>query len=288
MRLRVENLSHAYHRGTPLESPALDRVSLEVESGMCVSVVGHTGSGKSTLAQHLNVLLLPQSGLVALDDRIAREGDPRLREWRRRVGLVFQYPEQQLFAETVQEELTFGPRNWGIPSEEIERRTREALRAVGLGEDLRSRNPLALSGGQKRRVAIASVLSSGPEVLVLDEPTAGLDASGAADLVRLLGDLVRSGTAVVHVTHDLEIALSTSDRILVLEEGKSVVWGTPEEAIRALIRRPVRGLVLPPVLELVLALRDRGIPVPLEADPERLAVLLGGREITCSCASSII
>jgi energy-coupling factor transport system ATP-binding protein len=287
MRLAVEHLFHVYHKGTPLETLSLQDVSFYVESGEFVSLVGHTGSGKSTLAQHLNALLLPQSGTISLDGRPAKEGDRQLRDWRRRVGLVFQYPEQQLFAETVDEELAFGPRNWGFPPEEVERRSRESLAAVGLDESLRSRSPFALSGGQQRRLAIASVLASGPEALVLDEPTAGLDTRGVGDLVFLLVRLVRQGIGVVHVTHDLEIALRTSDRILVLEEGKCAAWGTPKEVIRSLVEHPVRGLRLPPVLQVAVELRRRGFPVPLDPDPASLAgeILRGGE---ARCASSII
>ncbi len=271
MSIRVDSLCHVYHSGTPLETQALSGVDLLVERGEWVAVVGQTGSGKSTLAQHLNALLLPSSGWVKVDNIPTTAGAAELREIRRKVGLVFQYPEHQLFAESVREEMAFGPRNWKFPEEEIERSTWKALDLLGLSQDLLDRSPLQLSGGQKRRLCIASVLVSKPDYLVLDEPTAGLDANGRNELLRILKKLVEEGLGVVHVTHDLELALTMADRILVLEKGKAVFCGTPESLLDELLERPVRGLCLPPLLEFVSRLRSYGYSVPYTLDSELLA-----------------
>lgn len=271
MSINVKNLRHVYHRGTPLETVALQDVSLSVEAGEWVAVVGHTGSGKSTLAQHLNALLLPQEGQVSVDGSPVKKGATDLREIRRKVGLVFQYPEQQLFAENILEEVAFGPRNWGVSEQEIPERVRGALCDAGLGDLDMERSPFNLSGGQKRRLAIASVLASRPAYLVLDEPTAGLDSLGRRDLLGLLNSLKSQGIGIVQVTHDLEIALSACDKICVLEKGKALFWGTPDIVVEQMLDRPIEGLILPEVLKVAKAIRERGFDVPLTWDPERLA-----------------
>lgn len=271
MSINVKKLRHVYHAGTPLETVALEEISFTVNGGEWVAVVGHTGSGKSTLAQHLNALLLPQSGEINVDGTPVQKGSPGLRDIRRKVGLVFQYPEQQLFAENILEEVAFGPRNWGIHEEEIPARVSSALRSVGLEDLDRERSPFSLSGGQKRRLAIASVLASSPAYLVLDEPTAGLDSLGRRDLLNLLESLKKEGIGIVQVTHDLEIALSVCDRICVLEKGRALFWGTPEIVVEQMLDRPIEGLILPEILQVARGLRDRGIDVPLTWDPERLA-----------------
>lgn len=271
MSIRVDSLCHVYHPGTPLETQALSGVDLIVERGTWVAVVGQTGSGKSTLAQHLNALLLPSSGRVEVDEVPTTAGALAVREIRRKVGLVFQYPEHQLFAETVREEMAFGPRNWEFPEEEIKNSTRKAMDLLGLPQELLDRSPFELSGGQKRRLSIASVLVSRPDYLVLDEPTAGLDAQGRKELLYLLKRLVKEGLGVVHVTHDLELALTMADRILVLEKGKTVFCGTPGSLLDELLERPVRGLCLPPILELVSGLRSYGYSIPYTLDSEELA-----------------
>ncbi len=271
MSIKVDSLCHVYHPGTPLETQALSGVDLIVERGKWVAVVGQTGSGKSTLAQHLNALLLPSSGRVEVDGIPTTSGAFELREIRRKVGLVFQYPEHQLFAETVREEMAFGPRNWEFPEEEITNSTRKVMDLLGLPHEILDRSPFELSGGQKRRLSIASVLVSRPDYLVLDEPTAGLDARGRNELLCLLKGLVKEGLGVVHVTHDLELALTMADRILVLEKGKAVFCGTPGSLLEELLERPIRGLCLPPVLELVSGLRSYGYSVPYTLDSEELA-----------------
>ena len=271
MSIAVKNLVHVYHPGTPLETKALDGVSFEAARGSWVAVVGHTGSGKSTLAQHLNGLLMPSSGSVSIDGISLGAGNDSLRIIRQKVGLVFQYPEQQLFEETVFKEVSFGPRNWGFTPEEITESVERSLRQVGLGSELFEANPFRLSGGQKRRVAIASVLSSRPDYLVLDEPTAGLDSSGKRALLDLLCDLKALDKGIIHVTHDMDLALGLADIVLVLDEGKSRLWGSPEPILEELLEHDIRGLVIPQMVRLAGRLREVGIEVPLTWDPAILA-----------------
>jgi len=274
MSIRVDSLCHVYHPGTPLETKALSGVDLTVEPGTWVAVVGQTGSGKSTLAQHLNALLVPTSGSVVVDGVPTTSETSALRSVRRKVGLVFQYPEHQLFAESVSEEMAFGPRNWKFTEEEIRETTSRTLSLLGLPEELLSRSPFHLSGGQKRRLCIASVLASRPDYLVLDEPTAGMDAPGRKELLGLLKGLVEEKIGVVHITHDLELALALADQVIVLEKGKTVFCGSPGSLMDELLERPIRGLCLPPILELVSGLRDYGYPVPYTLDAEMLAIRL--------------
>lgn len=271
MSLTLRNVSHIYHRGTPLETTALKDVTLTVDASQWIAVVGHTGSGKSTLAQHLNALLLADEGEVSVDGLRAVKGSPDLREIRRRVGLVFQYPEQQLFAETVEEEMAFGPRNWGLDETEIAGAVDAALALVGLEDLPRKRSPFSLSGGQKRRLVIASVLAVRPNYLVLDEPVAGLDSQGRRHLMTLIDGLRREGIAVVQVTHDLELALAYCDKICVLERGRALFWGTPQVVVEQLLDRPAQGLILPEVLSFARSLRDCGHNVPLSWNPEEVA-----------------
>jgi len=271
MSIVVENLVHVYHEGTPLEIEALKGVSMNATPGEWVSIVGHTGSGKSTLAQHLNALLVPTRGKVIVDDIEVGTDSKEHRKIRQLVGLIFQYPEQQLFEETVFAEIAFGPRNWGVPEEEIPSRVSEALYLVGLDESFSERSPFQISGGEKRRVAIASVLSVRPKYLVLDEPTAGLDSRGKDEFCALLEKLKMSGTGIIHVTHDLELALDFSDKILVLEDGKALLWGSPEIIVEELIEREIEGLVMPPVVELARRLRDVGFDVPVTWKAQVLA-----------------
>lgn len=235
---------------------------------------GAYGSGKSTLAQHLNALLLPCSGSVEIDGTVVTSGLKTLRDLRRKVGLVFQYPEQQFFAETVREEISFAPANWGLAGEELQRSVDEAVRLVGLDSTLLDSSPFALSGGQRRRVALASVIAMKPDYLVLDEPTAGLDAKGLRELFSLLSDIRRDGLAVVQITHDLESALTHSDKVLVLEKGRRAAYGTPNEIAEYLLTNPVHGLVIPPLVRFAAALRERGVSISLASDvPEIIRAL---------------
>ena len=275
MSIFIENLIHVYHRGTPLEVTALQGISLEIPQGSWTSIVGHTGSGKSTLAQHMNALLLPHSGTLKVDD-LSVSSKKDLREIRKKVGLVFQYPEQQLFAETVREEISFGPKNWGI-DENLDGLCETVLDHVGLDRSYLDRSPFKLSGGEKRRVAIASVLAVKPAYLVLDEPTAGLDASGRGHLLTLLKKVNRQGTSIIMVTHDLEIALELSDRIIALQLGEVVHSGTPEETSLYISSNPVPGLILPDMARLWLQLFRAGMKIPFSCDPGALASSIEGQ-----------
>ena len=278
MSIVIDGLSHIYHENTALQTAALEGVSLSIEKGSWTCFIGHTGSGKSTLAQHLNAILRPTAGTVTVDGTAVGPEKKRerldLRALRRKVGLVFQYPEQQLFEETVRAELAFAPRNWGMREDEIRERSRSALKAVGLDESYLERNPFGLSGGEKRRVAIASVLTTAPDYLVLDEPTAGLDGRARSLLLGLLDGLHRQGTAIVLVTHDLEIAFSRADQILMLDHGRCAGIGAPAEIAQHLYNDPVSGLVLPEVMKTALLLRSKGLRVPLSCDPEKVAQAL--------------
>jgi energy-coupling factor transport system ATP-binding protein len=263
MSVIIERLSYTYNSGTPAMAVALKDVSVTVERGEWVSIVGHTGSGKSTLAQHMNALLIPQSGRVVIDGVEVKAKAKGLRELRRKVGLVFQYPEQQFFAETAREEIAFAPSNWGVNDEELDKCVMEAVLSVGLKPELLESNPFSLSGGQQRRVALASVIAAKPDYLVLDEPTAGLDAAGIKELIQLLSKLKKDGLAIVQVTHDLQSALDHSDSLLVMENGAGVTRGCPEDVAEYLLGKPVRGLVIPPLVQFCAGLRERGIDIPL-------------------------
>jgi energy-coupling factor transport system ATP-binding protein len=209
-------------------------------------------------------------GQVVVDGMEVKDKSPDLREIRRRVGLVFQYPEQQIFAETVRDEIAFAPLNWGVPEREIEDRIAAAVAAVGLDERFLPRSPLQLSGGEKRKVAIASVLSSRPDYLVLDEPTAGLDSFSRKELTALLSKLRKDGMGILLITHDLDIALSKSDTILVLDDGRQAALGSPREVLTLLGARPVPGLRLPDIAALSVLLRERGRDVPISRDWKEL------------------
>jgi energy-coupling factor transport system ATP-binding protein len=230
VRVELENVRHVYAPGTPFEVEALRGVSLTVEPREVLGIVGGTGSGKSTLVQHLNLLLVPTSGRVLVDGVDARTLPKN--ELRRRVGLVFQFPEAALFAPTVEEDVAFAPRRQGLDEEEVRERVRETLALLGAGH-LAGRPPFALSGGEKRRVAIAGVLAMAPEVLVLDEPTAGLDPAAREDLLGVVRSLRESGTSVVMVSHDLDEVAEVADRVCVLEAGEVRAAGSPEEVFYA-------------------------------------------------------
>jgi energy-coupling factor transport system ATP-binding protein len=257
------DIRYIYNAGTPSAVTALDGISIEAGRGEWLSIVGHTGSGKSTLAQHLNLLLTPSSGWISIDGATVTPDSRSARETRRKVGLVFQYPESQFFAETVREEIAFAPSNWGVAGDTLDACVYDAALAAGLSPSALGSNPFSLSGGERRRAAIASVLSMKPDYLVLDEPTAGLDASGVRGLTATFRELCSKGMAVIHVTHDMEIAIMMSDRIAVLEHGVLAVSGTPERVAEYLSEHPVKGLVMPASVRFARGLRERGIRVPL-------------------------
>ena len=274
MSIEIHNLKHVYHPGTPLETIALQGIDLSIQKKQWLTIVGHTGSGKSTLAQHLNALLFCQEGSIEVDNISLDPRSKQLRTVRQKVGLVFQYPEQQLFAETIFDEVAFAPRNWGVDPDNVAERVENALVRVGLNSVFYHRSPFHLSGGEKRRVAIASVLSADPDYLVLDEPTAGLDASGRKDLMGLLTALREDGLGIVLITHDLELALACSEKILVLQHGRQLTYGTPENVIDSLLKRHVYGLLLPEVVQMSHELFLKGFDVPITGDEFLLAQAL--------------
>lgn len=261
--LQVKDLTYIYSIGTPFEHKALDNVSFSLEPGEFVGVIGHTGSGKSTLMQQLNGLLKPTSGQVLLGGQDIWADKKQTRQARFRVGLVFQYPEYQLFEETVYKDIAFGPTNMGLNKEEIDRRVREAAGFVGLTEQQLSVSPFDLSGGQKRRVAIAGVIAMEPEVLILDEPTAGLDPIGRAEI---LGNIQAyrqaKNAAVLMVSHSMEDVAKLTDRLLVMNGSKLAMDGTPEQVFTHVEELLAMGLSIPQVTQVFLRLRHMGVNVP--------------------------
>jgi len=274
MSIIVTDLHYKYNKGLPTEVSALNGVSLNVEPGEIISVVGHMGSGKSTLAQHLNGLIFAQSGTVVVDGCKVTDKAANLNAIRRKVGFVFQYPEHQIFAETVEKEISFGPSNWGLSGASLSKRVREAITLIGLDEDILNKNPFTLSGGLKRRVAIASVIASAPDYIVMDEPNAGLDSSGTSELIDLMKSRAQDGVGVIHITHDLELALTISTKILVLNNGISVSWGTPQETVMSLCSDSIDKLPLPDILNLSNMLKKSGKIDDVTLDAYRLASMI--------------
>lgn len=261
--IRTEHLTHVYSRGTPFEKVAISDVNVEIHAGELVAVIGHTGSGKSTFMQHLNGLLRPSSGAVYVDGEDIFANKEATRDVRFKVGLVFQYPEYQLFEETVYKDISFGPRNMKLGEGEIDERVREAARLTGVGEELFERSPLELSGGQKRRVAIAGVMAMRPRVLILDEPMAGLDPAGCAGIMQNITDYRReTGSTVLLVTHDMDDAAKIADRLIVFHEGAVAMDGTPEEVFSRQRELVEMGLDVPQSAAIADALRARGVALP--------------------------
>lgn len=258
--IQIRSLTHAYSRGTPFEKVALDHISLDIPAGQYAALLGRTGSGKSTLIQHLNGLLSPSEGQILFDGEDVFASKVSLRRLRFRVGLVFQYPEYQLFEETVWKDIAFGPRNMGLSESEIEEHVRFGARLADVPEELFSESPLEISGGQKRRVAIAGVFSMQPEVLILDEPLAGLDPEGCRSLLKNIDDYRRAtGCTVLLVTHDMDAAARCAERLIVLEKGRLLMDGTPHEIFSRTDELRRAGLDVPDAASLALALRLRGI-----------------------------
>ena len=261
--IRTEGLTHVYSAGTPFEQTAIEDVSLTIPAGQLAAVIGHTGSGKSTFIQHLDALLQPTSGRVLLNGEDINRDKYARRDVKWKVGLVFQYPEYQLFEETVWRDIAFGPRNMKLSESEIDERVREAARFTGVDEALFERSPLELSGGQKRRIAIAGVIAMRPEVLILDEPTAGLDPAGCA---QLLGNIRRyreeSGSTVLLVSHSMDEVAELAERIIVFDRGHVALDGTPAEVFAQAGRLTEIGLNVPRAAEIAAALRRRGLAVP--------------------------
>ena len=260
--LEIKDLSHVYSVGTPFEHKALDEVSFRVERGEFIGIIGHTGSGKSTLMQHMNGLLKPTSGQILLDGEDIWKDKKSVRQARFRVGLVFQYPEYQLFEETVYKDIAFGPKNMGLKEEEVDRRVREAAGFVGLTEAQLKVSPFDLSGGQKRRVAIAGVIAMEPEILILDEPTAGLDPVGREEILDNIQAYRKAKNAtVMMVSHSMSDVARLTQRLLVMNGSKLAMDGTPDEVFRRAEELVEMGLDIPDVTRVFLRLRQLGLPV---------------------------
>lgn len=265
MSIDIKNICYTYMRGTPFEKKALDDVSVSIDKGEIVVVIGHTGSGKSTLVQHLNGLLKPDAGQVTVDDVNLAGKDAAAKKARQLVGMVFQYPEHQIFAETVYEDIAFGPRNRGFKPEEVDKQVREAMAFVGLDfETFAKRSPFQLSGGQMRRVAIAGVVAMNPDYLVLDEPSAGLDPRSRNAVFKEIMALHQSrGIAIVLVTHSMEEAVKYAKRLLVINQGKILFDGNPADIFRNHQQKLVEvGMDEPQVFKLADLLRRQGMELP--------------------------
>ncbi len=270
--LQIQNLTHTYSAGTPFQRSAVEDVSFSVSPGEFLGVIGHTGSGKSTLIQHLNGLLKPTSGRVLLEGKDIWAEPKKIRDVRFRVGLVFQYPEHQLFEETVYKDISFGPSNMGKAGEELDRCVREAARIAGVRDEHLEKSPFELSGGQKRRAALAGVLAMEPEVLVLDEPTAGLDPAGRENLMANIQDYHRlRGGTVILVSHSMDEIARNADRILVLKNAHILMDGTPAQVFARAEELLGAGLDVPQITRVAMALAKRGVPVdPAVYTPEDL------------------
>ena len=268
--LEVKNLNHIYSVGTPFEHQALKDVSFTAERGEFIGVIGHTGSGKSTLMQHLNGLLKPTSGQILLDGKDIWTDKATTRQSRFRVGLVFQYPEYQLFEETVYKDIAYGPKNMGLKQDEIDRRVREAARLVGLTDEQLEVSPFDLSGGQKRRVAIAGVIAMEPEILILDEPTAGLDPSGReAILERIEQYRLEKNATIMMVSHSMNDVARLTDRLLVMCDAQLAMDGTPKEVFTHAQELLDMGLDIPEITRVFLHLQKMGLPVEQVYTPEQ-------------------
>ncbi len=260
--LETRELTHTYSLGTPFQSDAIHHIDLSVYPGEFVGIIGHTGSGKSTLIQHLNGLLKPTGGDVLLGGKSIWRDKKATREARFRVGLVFQYPEYQLFEESVYKDISFGPKNMGLSSEEIDRRVRQAAEFVGIPEENLEKSPFELSGGQKRRVAIAGVIAMEPEVLILDEPTAGLDPVGREGILSNIRDYQKERNAtILMVSHSMEEIASNVDRLIVMDHGRIAMSGTPGEVFSHAEELTKIGLAVPVITQVFLRLKELGAPV---------------------------
>ena len=294
--IRLESLRCVYSAGTPFEKVALDNIDLSIPAGQYAALLGHTGSGKSTLIQHLNGFLKPAAGRVLLGEEDIHRSKEALRAVRFRVGLVFQYPEYQLFEETVYRDIAFGPKNMGLNEQEVDEHVRFGAKFAGVDESLFEASPLDLSGGQKRRIAIAGVMAMKPEVLVLDEPMAGLDPSGCREILANIAEYHRStGSTVVLVTHDMDVAAENAERLIVMRRGKIALDGidstnaylkrialdgAPEEIFTHAAELREMGLGIPGAAALAEELRARGAAVPqgIYTPHDLAAALLAGKE----------
>lgn len=280
--ISVENLTHTYGAHSPFEKHAIRGVTLDIHKGELLGIIGHTGSGKSTFIQHLNGLLRPNEGRVLLDGVDIWENPKKIRSVRFRVGMVFQYPEHQLFEDTIYKDIAFGPTNMGLSEEEIDRRVRQAAAYVGLDASLLDKSPFDLSGGEKRRAAIAGVMAMEPEVLILDEPTAGLDPRGREQILSMIQEYRRTrGTTVLLVTHSMEDVARVADRVLVMFDGQVAMLDTVEAVFSRAQELEAIGLTVPAVTKTLMLLQRAGVTVDtaaytVEQATAQLLSLLGG------------
>ena len=283
MSIQVKNLTHIYSEGMPYQTIALEDISFEIANGSFVGIIGHTGSGKSTLIQHLNGLLKPNSGTILVDGLDITDASVSLRDIRQRIGLVFQYPEYQLFEETVFRDVCFGPKNLGLSEDEAALRARTALSTVGISEELYEKSPFEISGGQKRRVAIAGVLAMSPSILILDEPTAGLDPAGRDDILSSIKKLhAKEGITVILVSHNMEEIARSASRVIVMNRRRIAEDGSVREVFSRHEGLADMGLAAPQIGRLMLRLRELGAPIPpdiytVEEARENLFRLIGDK-----------
>ena len=283
--LETKNLNFVYSKGTGYELAAINDVNVEIEKGELVGIIGHTGSGKSTLIQHFNGILKPSSGTVLLEGKDIWEDKSKIRQVRFKVGICFQYPEYQLFEETVYKDIAFGPKNMGMSEEEIDKAVREAISYVGLDESYLEKSPFDLSGGEKRRVAIAGVMAMKPEVLILDEPAAGLDPKGRRVILSLITDYrLLTGATVIVVSHSMDDISKIATKILVMNESRLAYYDTVENVFSHADELRSMGLNIPAVTSLFLKLKERGYDVKTgiynieDAKKELLRLIKGGNE----------
>ena len=260
--LKTQNLTYTYGEGTPFKITALDNVNIDIEKGEFVAIIGHTGSGKSTLVQHLNGLLKSSSGEVLLDGKNIHENKQTLFDARFRVGLCFQYPEYQLFEETVYKDIAFGPTNMGLSKGEIDERVRNAAKYVGIPDEMLSKSPFDLSGGEKRRVAVAGVISMEPEILILDEPTSGLDPMGREQILELIKNYrEKTGKTVIIVSHSMDDVARFATKVIVMNNSKVEMTGTVDDVFEKATRLREIGLSVPQITEIFIKLREKGYNV---------------------------
>lgn len=284
MPIVIKNLTHIYNANLPLATEALHDINLTVEDGEYIGLIGHTGSGKSTLIQHLNGLLKPTSGQIIVNGFDLADKKTSLRAIRKEVGLVFQYPEYQLFEETIAKDIAFGPKNLGLDEAEVSARVEEAMQLVGLEAALAERSPFELSGGQRRRVAIAGVLSMRPKVLILDEPIAGLDPKGRAEILQLIDNYHKKYNAtIILVSHNMDDIANVASRIIVMNRGRVALDGTPKQIFSQTEKMQELGLDVPQVALLARELSSMGVQVPKDilTQEEMLAFLLERRNKKC-------
>lgn len=279
MSITFKDVSYIYSKDTPFAYHALKNVNLDIPEGTFTALIGHTGSGKSTLIQHINALLLPTSGEVIVDDFTMKPNEkPQvLKPLRKKAGLVFQFPEYQLFEETIERDIIFGPMNFGVPEEEAKKIAKEVLKKVGLSERYLERSPFDLSGGQKRRVAIAGILAMDPDILVLDEPTAGLDPQGAREMLALFKDFQKSGKTVIMVSHDMNQVLEYCDHVVVMNKGKVEKHCTVDELFKEREYLQTLSIELPIITSFIESLNECGYSIPHEIkDIDTLVEAIGG------------